>query len=120
LERFPGAVGGAFIGSAAGLVVISAIDSVRGKLTVQTMKESITEPAWPFIGAGVISAAALITQFRALVQIEAWVIGILVGTVAIWTPFFSHVFLRDEEAITPRLLGYIAVVFAGVVTIAVV
>ncbi|MFT5430874.1 MAG: drug/metabolite transporter (DMT)-like permease [Myxococcota bacterium] len=118
LERLPGAVGGAFIGSAAGLVVMSMIDVARGKLSPTVIKTSMTEPAWPFIGAGVVSAAALITQFRALVLIEAWVIGILVGTVAIWTPFFSYVFLRGEETITVRLLGYIGVVFAGVVMIA--
>lgn len=119
LERMPGAVSGALIGSGAGLVVLMAWDAGRGRLG-RLIRHTAADPPWPFFAAGVVTAAALLTQFEALTRIPAWVVGILGGTVAIWTPFLSVAFLRQDEPITPGLLANIGLVFGGVVLIAVV
>ena len=115
----PGSLSGVLIGSAAGLVVLTAWDASRGRLG-PLVRSTIASPPIPFLAAGVITAAALLTQFRALELIEAWVVGILGGTVAIWTPFLSKAFLKNDERITAQLLMNIGLVFAGVVVIAVV
>lgn len=119
LERMPGAISGALIGSAAGLVVLIAWDAGRRRLG-PLVRDTITKPPWAFFAAGVVTAFALLTQFEALVRVPAWVVGILGGTIAIWTPFLSKAFLGEEEAITARLMGNIGLVFAGVVLIALV
>jgi drug/metabolite transporter (DMT)-like permease len=46
------------------------------------------------------------------------VVGILADTVTIWTPILSRVFLKQDEAISKRLIGNIGIVFLGVVVIA--
>ncbi len=119
LERMPGEVSGALIGSATGLVVLMAWDAVRGRL-VPLARQTVSDPPWPFFAAGIVTAAALLTQFGALARIPAWVVGILGGTVAIWTPILSAVFLREGEVIDRQLVANVAIVVAGVVMIAVV
>lgn len=119
LERMPGAVSGALIGSGAGLIVLLVWDAARRRLG-PLIRHTVADPPWPFLAAGVVTALALLTQFAALGRIPAWVVGILGGTTAIWTPFLSVAFLKQEEPITARLLANIALVFAGVVLIAIV
>ena len=118
LEQFPGAVTGAFIGSTAGIVVLSLWESAQGRLGTR-VGDSMTAAAWPFAAAGVITSGALLTQFLALERVPAWVVGILIGTSAIWTAALSMIFLRGDERLTLRLLGSIAVVFVGISIIAV-
>ena len=117
LERLPGSVTGAFIGSAAGFVVLLAWEAGRGRLPglVRTMK---AEPPLAYFAAGLVTSAALLTQFLALERVEAWIVGILGATTAIWTPFLSVAFLGQDEPITVSLLVNIALVFGGVVIIA--
>ncbi len=119
LERMPGAVTGVLIGSAAGLLVLTAWDTGRGRVG-PLIRNTIASPPLPFLGAGVITSAALLTQFRALELIEAWVVGILNGTMAIWTILLSIAFLKNDERITAQLCLNIGLVFAGVVIVAVV
>lgn len=119
LERMPGALSGALIGSAAGLVVLLVWDAGRRRLG-SLVRQTMTEPPRPFFAAGVVTAAALLTQFEALARIPAWIVGILGGTVAIWTPFLSRAFLGEDEAITAGLLANIGLVFSGVALIAIV
>ncbi|MDA3032066.1 MAG: EamA family transporter [Actinomycetota bacterium] len=117
IERMPGAVIGAFVGSAAGVIAMLLWSAARRQMGSH-VRRAIAQPPWAFCAAGCTSAAALLTQFWALARIEAWVVGILAGTVTIWTPILSRVFLKQDEAISKRLIGNIGIVFLGVVVIA--
>ena len=117
LEQYPGSVTGAFIGSAAGIVVLSLWESGQGRLATR-IRDSATVGAWPFLAAGIITSGALLTQFLALERVPAWVVGILIGTSAIWTAALSTLFLRGDERLTLRLMGSIGVVFVGISIIA--
>ena len=119
LERFPGAISGAFIGSAAGIIFLTLLEASRGTL-IALPKKVISDPPWEYLGAGFILAFALLAQFRAFPLLDAWVVGITGGTVAIWTPFLSRAFLKQEEHLSKRLIANIGVVFAGIALIAVV
>ncbi len=119
LERMPGSVTGAFIGSLSGLLVLSLWNASRATL-VPLIRGSFMQPAWLYLGAGVVTSGALLAQFQALTRVEAWIVGILGGTVAIWTPFLSMAFLKQDDVIDARLMVNVGIVFAGVVMIAVV
>lgn len=118
LEQFPGSVTGAFIGSTAGIIVLSLWESTQARLATRA-RDALALEAWPFVAAGVITTAALLTQFLSLERIPAWVVGILMGTSAIWTAALSMLFLRGDERLTLRLLASIGVVFLGISIIAV-
>ena len=118
LERYPGSVTGAFIGSAAGIMVLSLREAGQGRLGMR-IRDGMTRQAWPFVAAGVITTAALLTQFLALERVEAWVVGILVGTSALWTAALSMIVLPHDERVTMALLANIGIVFAGITVIAV-
>lgn len=113
LGLFPGAVIGAFIGAAAALTVIS-IGEAR---TRGGMFRRIRHPHWWYIGAGIATTLALLSQFTAFSYLPAWVVGILQGTQGIWTLAFGWLFLRQEERIDRRLVGAIILVAIGVVVI---
>lgn len=119
LERMPGAVNGALIGSATGVVILTLWEAGHRRL-MPLVRGAAADPPWHYFAAGIATGGALLTQFRALALVDAWVVGILGGTIAIWTPFLSVTFLKDEDRITAGLLVNIALVFAGVVIIAVV
>ena len=119
LEQFPGSVTGAFIGSAAGFFVLSMWEATQGRL-VPIVRRTISHPPWPFFVAGIVTGAALLTQFRALALIDAWIVGILGGMTAIFTPILSIIFLKNEEPITLQLIANIGIVFTGVAIIAIV
>lgn len=117
LERFPGSVTGAFIGSAAGIIVLSLFEATRGRLGTR-IRDATSIESWPFLAAGIITTAALLTQFLALERMPAWIVGILAGTSAIWTAALSLVFLKHDEGLTVGLLVNILIVFAGISVIA--
>ena len=121
LERFPGAVTGAFIGSLSGIIVLSIWEAGQGRLKMR-IREGLTvdawPQAWPFIAAGAVTTVALLTQFLALERLEAWIVGILAGTSAIFTAALSMVFLRADERLSWSLVASIGVVFVGITTIA--
>ena len=119
VERMPGAVSGALIGSATGLVVVAIWDLARGRLGT-LLRGAVTNPPVHYFAAGVASGLALLSQFRSLALIDAWIVGILGGTAAIFTPFLSAAFLKNEDSINARLLANISLVFSGVVIIALV
>ncbi|MGI9606007.1 MAG: EamA family transporter [Acidimicrobiales bacterium] len=118
LDRLPGSVTGAFIGSAAGFLLLMLWEGGHGRLG-HFVRRTVAHPPWHFLAAGVITSAALLTQFRSLELIDAWIVGILGGTTAIWTPILSASFLR-EERLSLDLLANIALVFTGVAIIAIV
>ena len=119
LERFPGSVTGAFIGSVAGFFVLSVWEATQSRL-MPIFRRTISDPPWPFFVAGIVTGAALLTQFRALGLIDAWIVGILGGMTAIFTPILSIIFLKNEEPITLQLIANIGIVFTGVAIIAIV
>jgi len=119
LERFPGAVTGAFIGSTAGFFVLSLWEATQCRL-MPIVRRTISHPPWPFFMAGIATGAALLSQFRALGLVDAWIVGILGGTTAIFTPILSILFLKNEEPVTLQLIANIGIVFTGVAIIAIV
>lgn len=118
LEQFPGSVTAAFIGSTAGIITLSLWEAAQGRLSRRIRDGRRTE-AWPFVAAGVITTGALLTQFLALARVDAWIVGILAGTSAIWTAALSMIFLRHDERLTLSLVASIGVVFVGISIIAV-
>ncbi len=116
LERFPSSVVGAFVGSAAAYVVIVLIEAARRKLAERT-RSNFTNVSWWFVGAGVATSLALLSQFQAFKYLEAWVVGIFQATQGIWTIGLSLVFLKSDERIDVALVGSVFLVVAGVVLI---
>lgn len=117
LERFPGSVTGAFVGAAAAIVVISLWEARRG-LLADRVRDAVTNTAWPFVWAGVITTGALLNQFLALERIEAWIVGIVNGTTAVFTAILSRIFLPGDERLTLGLMVNVLIVFAGISVIA--
>ncbi len=118
LERFDSSIVGAFLGSASAYFVILIIDAVRGSLP-KLVRSNFRSPSWWFVGAGVSTSAALLSQFVAFTYLEAWVVGTLQATQAIWTIGLSMIFLPGDERIDVPLVGSVALVVAGVVLISV-
>ena len=119
LERLSGAITGAFIGSISALLALLVIDLLAGR-TRQRLRSNFTDVPWLYVGAGVSTAAALLSQFRALELLQAWVVGALQGTQVIWTMLLSVVILGQEERITARLVANVMLVVSGVALIAIV
>ena len=118
LEQYPGSVSGAFIGSVAGIIVLSGWEAGQGRLGERIAAIPKAESR-PFVAAGLITTGALLCQFLALERVEAWIVGILVGTSAIWTAVLAMFVLRDDERLTPSLMASIGVVFIGISVIAI-
>jgi drug/metabolite transporter (DMT)-like permease len=116
LARYPGSVIGAFLGAAAAFLIVSAIDASKGKLT-ETVSVNLRPVSWWYVGAGVFTTLALLSQFTAFSYLPAWVVGILQGTQGLFTLVLSWVFLRQEERIDRNLVGSIMLVLVGVVLI---
>lgn len=116
LARFPGPVIGAFIGAVAAFIVVSALDARVGKLA-QTVKSNLGAISWWYVGAGVFTTLALLSQFTAFSYLPAWVVGLLQGTQGLWTLLLGWIFLRQEERIDRALVGTLFLVLAGVTLI---
>lgn len=116
LENFPGPVLGAFIGAAAALVVVSGMQLKAGKLA-KVVPTNLRSISWWFVGAGVFTTLALLSQFTAFEFLPAWVVGILQGTQGLWTLLLGWLFLRREERIDRTLVGAILLVMVGVILI---
>ncbi len=104
------------MGAAAAYLVILMIEAARGKLA-ERARSNFMNVSWWFVAAGVTTSLALLSQFQAFAYLEAWVVGILQATQAIWTIALSLVFLRGDERIDVPLLGSVLLVVAGVVLI---
>lgn len=118
LERYESSVIGAFVGSLSAYVLIVIIDAARGKLGTR-VRSNFGSPSWWFVGAGLTTSGALLSQYTAFTYLEAWVVGILQATQAIWTILLSIIFLKGDERIDSALVGSVALVVTGVVLIAV-
>jgi len=116
LQRFPSSVVGAFIGAAAAFAVIVLIQAIRGTLA-ERGRSNFTNVSWWFVGAGVTTSLALLSQFQAFTYLEAWVVGVLQGTQGIWTIGLSMIFLKRDEHINLALVGSVLLVAAGVTLI---
>ncbi len=118
LEFFPSSVLGAWIGAASAYLVMLGIDGGRGILG-ERVRSNFGSVSWWFVGAGVSTSAALLSQFRALALLEAWVVGILQSTQGIWTIGLSLLFLKGDERIDRTLVTTVFLVAAGVTLISV-
>jgi drug/metabolite transporter (DMT)-like permease len=116
LERFDSAIMGAFLGAASAYLVIVLIETFRGKLG-ERIRENFGNVSWWFVGAGVSTTLALISQFTAFTYLEAWIVGTLQSTQAIITLGLSWLFLKQHERITLPLIGAVLLVVGGVVLI---
>jgi drug/metabolite transporter (DMT)-like permease len=116
LELFPGSVIGAFIGATAALVVVTYTEG-RSTSTGALLRRNLASPQWWYVGAGIATSLALLSQFTAFSYLPAWVVGILQGTQGIWTLALGWLFLRQEERIDRRLVGAVILVAVGVILI---
>lgn len=116
LEFYPTAVGGAFIGAAAGMTIQVLSDAVSGHLP-RRLSENLRRIPWWFVGAGFFTSAALLVQFLAFEHLPAWVVSLLQGTQVLWTLLIAAVVLRREEKIDRSLIVSTLIVFAGVAAI---
>jgi drug/metabolite transporter (DMT)-like permease len=116
IEHFPGPVIGAFIGSLSALVVVSVVQARTGRLRA-VAPTNVRSVSWWYVGAGLFTTLALLSQFVAFEFLPAWVVGILQGTQGLWTLLLGWLFLRREERIDRSLVGAILLVMVGVVLI---
>ena len=118
LERFDSSVVGAFVGSISAFAVIVLIDAMRGNLP-ERVRSNFSATSWWFVGAGVSTSAALLSQFTSFTFLDAWVVGILQATQGVWTILLSFVFLKGDDHINVPLIGSVILVVTGVVLISV-
>ena len=116
LAYFPSAIGGAFIGAAAGMTVQVLGDTVTGQVR-RRLRENLRGIPWWFVGAGAFTSAALIAQFFAFEYLPAWIVSLLQGTQVLWTLLLAAIVLRREERIDANLTISIVLVFIGVAAI---
>ena len=116
LQFYPTAVGGAFIGAAAGMTIQVFSDTFTGHLP-RRLAENLRRIPWWFVGAGIFTSAALLVQFLAFDHLPAWVVSLLQGTQVLWTLLIASVVLRREEKIDSSLILSILIVFVGVAAV---
>ena len=114
---FPSAVVGAFLGAASALVVVATIDGYRGRIS-RRWQENVRSIPWWFVAAGVATSVALLLQFFAYFQLQAWTVGLLQGTQVLWTLLWSYLWLQEEEHLTMRLFWGVLLVVSGVSIVA--
>jgi drug/metabolite transporter (DMT)-like permease len=114
---FPSAIVGAFVGAVSALVIVTIVDSYRGKIR-RRWQENVRSIPWWFVAGGVATSAALLLQFSAYFFLPAWTVSLLQGTQVLWTLLWSYFFLRREEHLTLRLLWGVLMVVAGVSIVA--
>ncbi len=115
MERYPSAVVGALIGASTMLVVLSAVEARRSRLT--SSWRELSHSPW-FLGAGVATSVALLSHYQAFAYLPAWLVGLLQGTQSLFTVAFGWLFLRQEEAVNRRLVVAVVTVVSGIVVIA--
>lgn len=113
LSYFPSAAGGAFIGACTALSMILLGSAARGRFG-RLVDDNLRGIPWWFVAGGTASSIALFLQFSAFDYLPAWVVSLLQGTQAVWTLFWTWLFLRHEEPIGPELVISIALVVLGV------
>ncbi len=116
LQFYPSAVGGAFIGAAAGMATQLVSDTATGQLR-RRLRENLKDIPWWFVGAGTFTSVALLAQFLAFEHLPTWVVSLLQGTQVLWTLVLAAAFLKREERIDANLIFSIILVFVGVAAI---
>lgn len=119
LGRFDSSVVGAWVGAASAYAVIVLVDAARGRLGGRIRSNLTSRVSWWFVGAGLTTSAALLGQFTAFRYLDAWAVGVLQATQAIWTILLSVLFLRGDERVDRALVGSVLAVVLGVVLISV-
>lgn len=117
LQYFDSSVWGALLGVVAALTVLTTTDVVRGNLG-ERIAMNVRSIPWFFVGAGVATSLALLSQYTAFGYLPAWVVGILQATQGIWAILLGIVFLRGDERVDSALVGSVLLVVSGVALIA--
>lgn len=113
LHMYPDPVLGAWVGAATSLCLIMAGNLVRRDWP-KLMDDNVRHvPVW-FVLSGVASSLGLFFQFTALRVMQASIVGVLLGTEAIWTMVLSLLVLRREERLSARTVMAILLTAAGV------
>jgi drug/metabolite transporter (DMT)-like permease len=116
LVRYDDPVIGAFIGTAAALVVVVAGDAIGGRM-VQRVRENFRSIPWWFVAAGVAMSGGLLTQFAAFSYLEAWLVGVLQSTQGVFALILGWIFIRAEERIDGWVVTSVLLVAVGVTLI---
>ena len=117
LQYFDSSVWGALLGVAAAFSVLTTTDIVRGNLG-ERIAMNVRSVPWFFVGAGVATSLALLSQYTAFGYLPAWVVGILQATQGIWAILLGILFLKGDERVDSALVGSVLLVVSGVVLIA--
>ncbi|MPZ68035.1 MAG: EamA family transporter [Actinobacteria bacterium] len=117
LDEYSDPVAGAFLASLAALVMILTETTLKGRLG-QLRNENFSPIPWWFVGAGFAAAAAILTQFTAMLYLPIWMVSVLLSTHGLWTYFWSHLLLHEDEEMQVRVLAAILVSTIGIVVLA--
>ncbi len=117
LQYFDSSVWGALLGVVAAFTVLTTNDVVRGNLG-ERIAMNVRSVPWFFVGAGVATSLALLSQYTAFGYLPAWVVGILQATQGIWAILLGMIFLKGDERVDTALIGSVLLVVSGVVLIA--
>ena len=115
LERFDSALVAGFISATSAFIFLSVLAVIRHDAKLHVRR--ITHANRWFVLGGAATAVAIMSQFLAFGFLEAWVVGLLVGTQAIWALGFSAALLKGEEHIDRNTVGAIIVVALGVAVV---
>lgn len=116
LLRYDDAVLGAFLGTAAALIVVVLIDISARRLARRALENFRTIPWW-FVAAGIAMSGGLLTQFAAFAHLEAWLVGVLQSTQGVFALLMGWIFIREEERIDGWVVTSVVLVAAGVILI---
>lgn len=112
-DYFPSAVAGGFFGTVTAMTMITLDAAAKGKIR-RLIDDNLRDIPWWFVGAGAASTIALLLQFSAYGYLPAWIVGLLLGTQAVWAVLWAWLLLRHEELIGWELLVSIGLVVGGV------
>jgi len=113
LIHYPNAVVGAFIGALSSMVVVVLLRGTSHRLR-DLVHDNWHHIPWWFVGAGLFSSVALVSQFAALSRLPAWMVSVLLGTQSIWSLVWGYLFIRQDERIGPSLVLAVLLVASGV------
>lgn len=111
------ALTGVAINETAGLVGLLAYLLYRHGRDFDSFLRASKEAYAYFVGCGLLSALSLFALFAALERGQVVIVDPLSSPTSLFAILFTALFLRDVEAVTPRLVGGAVLIITGVVLI---
>lgn len=111
------ALAGVAINETAGLVGLLAYLLYRHGRDFDSFLRASKEAYAYFVACGLLSALSLFALFAALERGQVVVVDPLSSPTSLFAILFTALFLRDVEAVTPRLVGGAVLIITGVVLI---